>query len=158
MEGFASPTGLLPEQVWDEADRPAAHMHLGRPTGSAMPLMWAHAEYVKLLRSSVDGRVFDRIPAVAERYSGARPRARKLEVWKSNRRVRAVQRNSVLRVQSASPFRLHWTGDEWRTSQDTASTPTAIGIEYVDVQVPPEQQAPFRFTWEGMNYTVMVVE
>lgn len=158
MEGFASPTGLLPEQVWDEADRPAAHMYLGRPTGSAMPLMWAHAEYVKLLRSSVDGRVFDRIPAVAERYSGARPRSTKLEVWKSNRRVRAVRRNSVLRVQSASPFRLHWTGDEWRTAQDTTSTPTAIGIEYVDVQVPPEQRAPIRFTWEGMNYTVMVVE
>jgi glucoamylase len=158
MEGFASPTGLLPEQVWDEADRPAAHMHLGRPTGSAMPLMWAHAEYIKLLRSSADGRVFDRIPAVAERYSGARPRSRKLEVWKSNRRVRAVRRDCVLRVLSSSPFRLHWTGDEWRTEQDTTSTPTAIGIEYVDVQVSPEQQAPIRFRWEGLDYTVMVVE
>jgi hypothetical protein len=29
---------------------------------------------------------------------------------------------------------------------------------YVDVQVPPEEQAPIRFTWEGMNYTVVVVE
>ncbi|MEO8053138.1 MAG: glycoside hydrolase family 15 protein, partial [Acidobacteriota bacterium] len=43
MEGFGSPTGLLPEQVWDEKDRPEVHMFLGRPTGSAMPLMWAHA-------------------------------------------------------------------------------------------------------------------
>jgi len=41
MEGFASSTGLLPEQVWDEPDRPDLHMFLGRPTGSAMPLMWA---------------------------------------------------------------------------------------------------------------------
>ena len=52
MEQLASPTGLLPEQVWDEADKPAKFMFLGKPTGSAMPLMWAHAEYIKLLRSA----------------------------------------------------------------------------------------------------------
>jgi hypothetical protein len=33
-----SPTGLLPEQVWDEPDRPEVGMYLGRPTGAAMPL------------------------------------------------------------------------------------------------------------------------
>ena len=70
IEGFASTTGLLPEQVWDEPDRPEAYMFLGRPTGSAMPLMWAHAEYIKLLRSVSDGRVFDLIPEVAHRYLG----------------------------------------------------------------------------------------
>jgi len=59
LEGFASPTGLLPEQVWDEPDRPDLFMFLGRPTGSARPLMWAHAEYIKLLRSAADGKVFD---------------------------------------------------------------------------------------------------
>ena len=33
-----------------------------------MPLVWAHAEYVKLPRSVTDGQVFDRISVVAERY------------------------------------------------------------------------------------------
>ena len=42
-------------------------MHLGRPTGSAMPLAWAHAEYIKLVRLAADGRVFDLIPEVADR-------------------------------------------------------------------------------------------
>ena len=37
MESFASKTGLLPEQSWDEADQPASFMYLGQPTGSAMP-------------------------------------------------------------------------------------------------------------------------
>ena len=37
IEGFASTTGLLPEQVWDEPDRPEAYMFLGRPTGSPPP-------------------------------------------------------------------------------------------------------------------------
>ena len=30
IEGFASPTGLLPEQVWDESDRPEVYMFLGQ--------------------------------------------------------------------------------------------------------------------------------
>lgn len=37
-------------------------MWLGKPTGSAMPLMWAHAEYIKLLRSTADGKVYEAIP------------------------------------------------------------------------------------------------
>lgn len=44
-----------------------------------MPLMWAHAEYVKLLRSVSDGQVFDLIPVVAERYLKKRGR-KNLEV------------------------------------------------------------------------------
>jgi glucoamylase len=47
IEGFASATGLLPEQVWDEKDKPDAHMFLGRPTGSAMPLMWAQNKGIR---------------------------------------------------------------------------------------------------------------
>ena len=32
LERFASETGLLAEQVWDEPDQPESHMVLGRPT------------------------------------------------------------------------------------------------------------------------------
>jgi glucoamylase len=51
LEGFATPTHLIPEQIWDEDDRPEQHLKRGRPTGGAVPLLWAHAEYIKLLRS-----------------------------------------------------------------------------------------------------------
>ena len=51
--------------------------------------MWAHAEYIKLLRSAADGQVFDRIPIVAERYLNSRGR-KDLEIWKPMRRVRAM--------------------------------------------------------------------
>ncbi|HMA39362.1 MAG TPA: glycoside hydrolase family 15 protein, partial [Gemmatimonadales bacterium] len=165
MEGFASATGLLPEQVWDEADRPEFFMYLGRPTGSAMPLMWAHAEYVKLLRSARDGAVYDRIPSVAARYQGAGGRmARQLEVWKFGRQVRAVRPGWTLRVQADAPFRLHWTIDEWREPRDSPSDATALGIHFVDVPVPSGQRAPIRFTffwldaerWEGKDFMVAV--
>jgi glucoamylase len=163
IEGFASATGLLPEQVWDESDRPEYFMYLGRPTGSAMPLMWAHAEYIKLLRSARDGAVFDRIPSVAARYLEQGRRAcRPLEVWTFNRRVRSMRPGWTLRVQAQAPFRLHWSGNEWRNVQEAPSAGTAAGIDYVDLSVPPDQEAPLRFTffwteagrWEGQDFTV----
>ena len=164
IERFASATGLLPEQVWDEPDKPEKYMFLGRPTGSAMPLMWAHAEYIKLLRSVSDGRVFDLIPEVASRYLGDRKSCQLFEIWKPNRQVRAVKRGYTLRIQVPAPFRLHWTDDEWRTVNDTTSVPTIFAVEYVDIPIPPAQRAPLRFTlfwpesnsWEGRDYEVEV--
>ncbi|MBI1899265.1 MAG: glucan 1,4-alpha-glucosidase, partial [Acidobacteria bacterium] len=163
LELFASPTGLLPEQVWDEADLPEQHMYLGRPTGSAMPLMWAHAEYLKLLRSASDGQVFDFVPEAAERYC-RRAACRSLEIWKPNRRARSVKAGMMLRVQAPASFRLHWSADEWRTVHDSASSPTALGIGFVDIAIPASQRAPIRFTffwtaderWEGCDYAVAV--
>src|SRR3989338_2488563 len=117
MEGFSSGTGLLPEQIWDEANRPKDYIHLGRATGSAMPLMWAHAEYIKLLRSVSDGQVFDLIPEVAERYGTATSR-RSLEIWKPNRRVRSAKAGCTLRIQAPASFRLRWSRDNWETIDD----------------------------------------
>jgi glucoamylase len=164
MEGFASITGLLPEQVWDEPDRPRIHMHLGRPTGAAMPLMWAHAEYIKLLRSASDGQVFDRIPAVADRYLDEEKRYKLLEIWKPNRQPRTVRKGYILRVQATALFELQWTRDDWRTAQNTQATPTALGIGFVDIPIPDEQEAPIRFTfywhlsgkWEDRDYGVTI--
>lgn len=164
MEGFASPTGLLPEQVWDAPEIPGHHLYPGRPTGAAMPLMWAHAEYVKLLRSLHDRKVFDLIPDVAARYSG-KPPGRRLEIWKPNRQVARLKPGTVLRIQAPAQFRLRWSSDEWRTSVDVESQRTGLGIEYVDLAPLPGQKAPFRFTfhwsrpdrWEGRDFEVALV-
>jgi glucoamylase len=165
MEGFASSTGLLPEQIWDTHDLPGTHMFLGRPTGSAMPLMWAHGEYVKLLRSEFDRRVFDLLPSIYEHYVVNRKTCRRLEVWKKSRQARTVRLGHTLRVQRPASFRLHWTRDEWQTAEDTLSTPTGLGVEYVDIPIAMDQQAPIRFTfyctatdrWEGQDFMVRAV-
>jgi glucoamylase len=165
MEGFALNSVMLPEQVWDEDAAGGETGLLGRPTGSAMPLMWAHAEYVKLLRSAADGRVFDLIPIVADRYLAGKGR-KDLEVWKPIRQVRGVARGQVLRVQAPADFRLRWTADEWQTVQDTDSRPSGLGIAYVDIPIAESQRAPVRFTfywpgrqeWEGRDYVVEVAE
>ena len=162
-EGFASGVGLLPEQIWDAPDIPEERMYFGKATGAAIPLMWAHAEYVRLLRSVIDNKIFDRIDIVAERYCNDRPRP-VIEIWKMDRQVRKVAAGGLLRIQGEAPFVLHWSDDQWTTVRDTVSTPTALGIEYVDLQVDSKQKAPLLFTfrwsldnrWQGVNYTVQV--
>ncbi|MBS1604518.1 MAG: glucan 1,4-alpha-glucosidase [Bacteroidetes bacterium] len=67
MESF-SHNGLFPEQVWDAADIPEKDLYRGRYTGSAMPLTWAQAEYIKLTVSLRQQRVFDLPSAAAKRY------------------------------------------------------------------------------------------
>lgn len=164
IEGFASTTGLLPEQVWDEPDLPGAYMFLGRPTGSAMPLMWAHAEYIKLLRSVSDGRVFDLIPEVANRYLGDHKGRQLFEIWKPNRQARSVKRGYTLRIQLPAAFRLHWSPDEWQSVEDNPSSAQVLGFHCVDIPISDAQRAPIRFTffwtfenrWEGRDYAVAV--
>lgn len=170
LEAFAGRGALLPEQVWDRDD-PALGMRLGRPTGSAMPLVWAHAEYARLVRSIADGVVFDRIGPVAERYLRSRGR-KDLEVWKPVRQVRRIARGATLRVEAPGAFRLHWTRDDWASVADTWATDSGMGVWFVDIAVAAGQAAPVRFTfywpeglrqapwqreretWEGRDYAV----
>ena len=164
MEHFASSGGLLPEQVWDEADKADAHMYFGKATGSAMPLMWAHAEYIKLLRSRRDRRVFDLIPEVVNRYIVNRSQCNKLEIWKLNRQVSSVESGHTLRVLCTRRFLLHWSDDDWRTTNDTQSVATSLGAHFVDVN-PSATSLSVRFTffwidehkWEGQDHKVSVV-
>lgn len=73
MLALADEGGMIPEQVWDQADIPDQHLYLGRATRSAMPLAWAHAEFIKLACSIVKGAPVDRPPRVWQRYEGKRP-------------------------------------------------------------------------------------
>lgn len=130
---------------------------------SAVPLLWAHSEYVKLHRSAADGKVFDLIDPAYDRYARSEGKRNAIEVWKFNRQVQAARAGTVLRVQASAPFLLHWTTDGWQHSTDTRSRTTELGIEFVDIPLPP-QSAPVRFTffwvkenrWEGRDYKVAI--
>jgi len=151
MENFAQGIGLIPEQIWDGPDLPSAYLRFGGPTNSAMPLLWAHSEYLKLQRSAADGKVFDRIEAAYNRYVVGSLERNAIEVWKFNRQVPAVPAGALLRIQADMPFLLHWTSDEWQSSTDTRSQATALGIEYADIRVPQNGLIRFTFLWIGEN-------
>jgi glucoamylase len=128
-----------------------------------MPLMWAHAEYIKLLRSASGGDIYDCIRTVADRYREGHGR-KDLEVWKPNRQVASVRRGDTLRVQAPRPFRLRWTKNEWQTHKDVDAKDSGLGICCADIKVTKSQKAPARFTffwldsgqWEGRNHSVDV--
>ena len=147
MEGFSNSTGLLPEQVWDEDDLPEAHMYLGKPTGSAMPLLWSHSEYIKLLRSTLDGQVYDYIPEVGDRYLSDRSQCQLLEIWQPNRQIDKVKPGYTFRIQLPESFSLRWTTDNWQTVQTTESTNTCLNISYVDLDLEKTSSpVEFKFT------------
>ncbi len=160
MERFSNCTGLLPEQIWDEEDRPDARLKRGGPTGSANPLLWAHSEYLRLLRSAHDRKVFDLIPEVAERYREQTSRT-SFEFWQPHHPIPQARRGRTLRISAPHPFRLHWShagGAEWC---DSESQPSGIDGEYLDIS--PDKFEPYidftffwkdRNAWEGRNYRV----
>lgn len=162
LERFATATGLLPEQVWDEADRPNVHLELGRPTESATPLAWAHAEYITLLRSATDGAVFDCVPEVRERYVDRHEPRRAFEVWRFNRQTRTVRTDETVRVIAGQPFRLHASDDDWATVADLDSVDTTLGLHYADLLPLQTPGRTWRFTfywpledrWEGQDFAV----
>ena len=161
LEKFSGGIGLIPEQIWDAPDLPSRHFLFGRKTGAAMPLLWAHAEYVKLRHSVVDGKSCDVIEPAYDRYVRGHREHRPIEVWKFNRQVPMIAVGTRLRIQATSPFLLHWTSDEWLHSTDTRSMATSVDIEFVDLPL-PVQSTTIRFTflwvdenrWEGKDYTV----
>ena len=69
MEAFANEGLSLPEQVWDNVGSNPFGYAFGQGTNSATPLAWTHAEYIKLLRSKMDGAVWDRYSIVEDRYA-----------------------------------------------------------------------------------------
>jgi glucoamylase len=166
LEGFATPTELLPEQVWDEADRPDQHLHLGRPTGAAVPLLWAHAEYIKLLRSVRDGRVFDCIPEVERRYQTKRGEYSYRQFWSLLYPSQKIERGHTLRIIAEHPFRLLWSGDGWARQADTDSVATNLGVAYADVATGHDWPGPLAFTffwtesqtWESRDFKVELVD
>jgi glucoamylase len=142
-EMFSSVGGMLPEQVWDHEDLPAEGLYEGRSAGSAQPLVWAHAEYLKLLRSVVDGKVFDLIPVVAERYAvapGARSFKSTLEIFQLARAITRIPAGNTLRIIDASRFAVVYTFDDWKTQQTVNSRNVGYPGAFVDIVTPADPE------------------
>ena len=167
-EAFASCGQMMPEQVWDQADLPQASMRLGQPTGSAMPLVWAHAEYLKLLRSALDGKVFDRIDPVYERYcepDGLVRRRRNIEIYSLRRPIQRIGADDTLRILDGRRFDLLWSADGWQTTQTEVSR--SLGSAGYSAEIAPAQRVdggdlswtlywPEQGRWLGYNIEVKV--
>jgi glucoamylase len=162
VEASAGKGGLIPEQVWDGPDVPQRELFRGRPTGSAMPLVWAHSEHIKLLRSLRDGEIFDMPPQTVQRYQRDGVTS-PLRIWCFNQKLRSLPAGKTLRIELAAPAVVHWTMDDWSTTHDSPTTKNSFDIHFVDLPTKKSARGKFiRFTlfwtepgrWEGTDFAV----
>lgn len=164
LERSTDESGLIPEQVWDQSDIPALELFKGRSTGSARPLVWAHAEYIKLRRSLRDGRIFDQPLQTVQRYVFER-KAADYFAWSFNNKTRTLPCGKKLRIVLLTPGMAHWSDDDWQTQHDTFSSDTNLGIHVIDLptrSLPSGRKIVFTFywpdqqRWEGTDYSIIV--
>jgi glucoamylase len=164
LEASANEGGMLPEQLWDGPDLPDRELFHGRPSGSAMPLVWAHAEHVKLRRSLHEGRPFDLPPQTVRRYLVER-RGSPYASWRFNQKVGSIPPGKTLRLETLAPAVVRWSADGWHTVQDAATRPTGLGVHLADLptaELPDGGSVLFTFywpeadRWEGADFVVSV--
>jgi glucoamylase len=79
MRRFSSGVGLIPEQDWENPDLPPSPFGTppevasigfanGHPAGSAAPLTWSAAQFVRLVRDLDAGRLLERPADTVDRY------------------------------------------------------------------------------------------
>lgn len=168
MAAFAGAGGLIPEQVWDTEAIPQKGLFPGRPTGSAMPLAWAHAEYVKLRRSLDDGRVFDMPPQTVQRYLVDRTPPRVIP-WRPSCQRPRIPAGKVLRLIFPQSATVHWSladGPE-PDGREAKSHATGLGLHIIDLpttDLRPGQTVRFRVIepkdqdWSGRDFEVSLRE
>jgi glucoamylase len=72
MMMFANDGGMIPEQVWDRPESPTPQLRSGRGTGSATPLAWSMAQFIRLAINLKNGRNMDTPDIVMQRYLKSR--------------------------------------------------------------------------------------
>jgi glucoamylase len=149
MEAFTSDGGMIPEQIWDAADVPERSLCFARPSGSGMPLVWAHAEYIKLARSIREGRIFDTPPATAQRYLSEKKGAA-FASWRFSDQLDSLGKERNLRFEVLAPAVLRWSNDSWQTARDAQTRDSKLGVQFVDLsreQLGADGELLFTFFW-----------
>jgi glucoamylase len=165
MDAF-SYHGMLPEQIWDGADIPEKGLFMGKHTGSAMPLTWAHAEYVKLCNSIRQKKVFDMPDHTYQRYVLNNTRCN-FSSWRFTMQTKKIPHcKEFLRIEVMSPSTVRWSPDGWKTKNDTNTRDSCTGIYIADISLKELNTDEIIFTffwkdynkWENKNFKVRILD
>jgi glucoamylase len=165
MAAMSGRCNMIPEQVWDTAPLPELFLYPGRPSGSAMPLAWAHAEFIKLTLSHALRRPFDRPDAVWQHYQGRRAQSARV-FWCQQAPIKRLRVGERLLVCLHDPAIVHWGIDGWQDVKDTPTHDTGLGLHVVSLpsrHLRSGQCIDFTFRranseWAGQDWRVDVVD
>jgi glucoamylase len=68
MMRMATRAGMIPEQVWDRAEPSQMGFVFGEGTGSATPLAWSMAQFLRLVVCAEEKRIVEMPDVVAKRF------------------------------------------------------------------------------------------
>jgi glucoamylase len=143
---MTGPGGLIPEQVWDSDPIPERFLYPGKPSGSAMPLVWAHAEFLKLLTATATRRPIELLDVVNTRYGAVRPRASTF-FWRDDVPFAQLDRGRALVIEGIAPFSLDYTfdnGSMW-ASRDSATLGLDMhGVRFAAAELADHRALRFR--------------
>jgi glucoamylase len=158
-----SQAGMIPEQVWDAGDIPERYLFNGHPAGSGMPLVWAHSEYIKLLRSLHDHSVWDMPTQTVKRYLDEKQTAA-FQIWTTKQRRAWLAPGKDLRIDLPAPADVHWTiGGQTKTAR-TSDTRFGLFSAMLPLSnTPSGGRAEVKITsedhsrqWKGDSFTIQV--
>ena len=162
MAAMSGPGGMIPEQVWDAAPVPGRGLAPGRPTGGAMPLVWAHSEFLKLLVAREEGSPLEQLRTVHDRWNGERPNASTWH-WRDSVPIQKLPRRTALLIEANRPFMLHLGHDGWGDTRDIQSR--VVGLDVHAVRLTAGALGGWRaiqFTrkfddgWEGRDWEIVL--
>ncbi|MEO7243381.1 MAG: glycoside hydrolase family 15 protein, partial [Variovorax sp.] len=151
MNAMTGRSGMLPEQVWDTDPVEGTVLEPGRPSGSAMPLVWAHAEFIKLVASRALGRPFDRPRAVWDRYQGQRPEPDHA-IWLPQCPFARIRRGQSLTLALPREARVHHGLDGWQRLADVDTEELGLslhGVHFDAAALAGATSLDFTFFWKG---------
>jgi glucoamylase len=135
MAALSGAGGMLPEQVWDTDAIPERGLYPGRPSGSAMPLAWAHAEFIKLACSLLEGQPVDRPEPLWARYHGQRPQAH-VWFWTSQSPLQHIPVGVQPGICLSEPTALQWQY-EGQAVQTCMTESLPVGLHLARLPAPP---------------------
>lgn len=163
MHNCASTGGLLPEQVWDSAAIDDRGLFPGRPSGSAMPLLWSHAEFLKLLIARANGRPLELLHDVEKHFGSARARHVRVRHWRAGVPFSILERNVSLLIEDCRPFTLHWGVNAWEQIQDrdASAGPWGLwGVRFLAAELSGYTRLDFTRKyidgWEGVDHSLVL--
>lgn len=127
-----------------------------------MPLVWAHAEFLKLLWARQHKRPIEWLASIENRYHAQRPSAPAWH-WRADAPIETLPPAKTLIIEQLERFTLHYGFDGWRSSTDISSQPLGLGLH--GVRLDGSQLAghaaldftcyfPERDAWEGLDHHV----
>ncbi|MEP6684806.1 MAG: hypothetical protein ABJA35_16155, partial [Parafilimonas sp.] len=140
---------------------PEKELFFGQHSGSAMPLTWAHAEYIKLCASIKDKKVFDMPKQTYQRYVKQKITSA-VCVWRFHHQCKTISTQKILRIEVMAEAEIIWTNNNWETQNSIHTKDTELDIFYADIVVKESTQIDFTFhwtkadCWENRNFCVSV--